>query len=215
MTRRELDRIRFVTRSFKSLQGLNYIFPFFQILGLGCIYLAPRWYIQIGVVLVALFVPGNLFLPKHLPRYYRERFGEVEPWPADHSQSDYLMMLLLTLVALLLLSVSKPFMDGPIFYVSVGWFMVLHWLWLGHHPSQGYKAVLGVLLLGLAPASAFLSPVANTAWRIQEARMGLAQAVSGGVYILSCLLDHRLLVVTMGPRDVSHEAAASSSETEP
>jgi hypothetical protein len=73
----DLDRIRFVTRHFNELQGLRFLVPLgLIILSLGgATYFANR---PLVVVRGALFLVGLLLLFA-APRYYRHRFGEVEP----------------------------------------------------------------------------------------------------------------------------------------
>jgi hypothetical protein len=92
MTKRDVDRIHFVTRHFNELRGLLYGVP----LGLltlsvgGTTYFANRPY----QVLRALFLLGGLFLLGSAGRYYRRTFGVVErqsvdPAPRLHSLSIY------------------------------------------------------------------------------------------------------------------------------
>jgi hypothetical protein len=81
MTKRDVDRIHFVTRHFNELRGLLYGVP----LGLltlsigGTTYFANRPY----QVLRALFLLGGLFLLGSAGRYYRRTFGVVERQPVD------------------------------------------------------------------------------------------------------------------------------------
>ncbi|HEX7181034.1 MAG TPA: hypothetical protein VF756_04270 [Thermoanaerobaculia bacterium] len=76
METRDLDRIRFVTRHFNDLQGLQYWAP------LGLITLA--W---TGTTLLrAVLLLGALLLILGARRYYRNTFGEVEHEPATELQ---------------------------------------------------------------------------------------------------------------------------------
>jgi hypothetical protein len=77
MSPESLDRVRFVTRHFNDLQGLRLLVPLgLMILSLGgATYFANR---SLVLVRGALFLAGTLLL-LGAPRYYRRRFGEVEP----------------------------------------------------------------------------------------------------------------------------------------
>jgi hypothetical protein len=79
MSSQTIDRIRFVTRHFRELQGLRFLVP------LGLIILSvggttyfdnPPWV----ALRVGFFLTGTLLM-LGAGRYYRDRFGEVEPEP--------------------------------------------------------------------------------------------------------------------------------------
>jgi len=74
---RKLDRIRFVTRHFNDLQGLSYWVP----LGLITLSLGGAVYFDnLGfLILRAALLLGGFVVAARARRYYRTRFGEVEP----------------------------------------------------------------------------------------------------------------------------------------
>jgi hypothetical protein len=92
MTTRDVERIRFVTQHFNDLQGLRFLVP----LGLIVLSMGGTTYFDNRLFLVlraGLFLTGALLM-LGAPRYYRNRFGEVESEPAYepgelHSLSIY------------------------------------------------------------------------------------------------------------------------------
>lgn len=92
MNAQQIDRIRFVTQHFNDLQGLRFLVP----LGLIVLSMGGTTYFDNRPFLLlraGLFLTGALLM-LGAPRYYRNRFGEVESEPAYepgelHSLSVY------------------------------------------------------------------------------------------------------------------------------
>jgi len=83
METRDLDRIRFVTRHFHSLQGLRHLVP------LGLITLSAVAWLTRGPLLLlgAVALPGAVLLMLGARRYYRN-FGLAEPRQAAHPAAE-------------------------------------------------------------------------------------------------------------------------------
>jgi len=203
MPQRDLDRIRLVTGHFRELQGLRRLPLWLGFALLGCAHLFHSASFDVAALMVLL---PSLVLISRIDRYYRERFGEVERQRVEHPRSDYLAIVGLALLVLLLFLLSPPYVFGRFWYAFTGTLLLAQWLWTGRHPAQGYKALLGTFALGLTVASAHAFPFL--------ARDGVAEIAGGLLWTLSCLLDHRQLVLAMRLARPA-EKSAPATEGEP
>jgi hypothetical protein len=209
MTRREIDRIRLVTRHFKELQGLRtLLFAGWFLVFLGEDLLRLRSW---GFAPLSLWFLSYRFLSRQLDRYYRARFGEVEHRPPRRPRLDYrITMLLVVAVSLLfLMELTRvpAWVSDRLLYVAAGTFLVGRWLQLGRPPALAHRALLGAFLLALAPLSAFIVPT----WGHPAAVEGILAATLA----LSGLLDHRELELAMGRhREALLAEAAPTAEGE-
>jgi len=190
---RDLDRIRFVTRHFKELQGLALTFP------LGLVVLATRLMhalsragfdreaSAVAVVGVALAVVISFAAS----RFYRRRFGHIEP----RRERRTLVESVIGLIAILLLAASGGFAAGTWvvgFPFFVGLYFFGDWLALRAPTLLVHRAVAGAafIVLGFAMVARALPVHGSDANAVVVALAGLAFVVVG-------LLDHRQLVRTM------------------
>ena len=203
----DLERIQFLTRNFRILQGLRIKVPIGLILmAYGAAELVgTHWHGIVpltGVTLVRFARPWA---------YYRQRFGEVErpdrrfftvtnPWALVAAVVfGYGNVLWLAFVP----SVR------PI-YLLCG--VILIWLWFetGRSPHLYYYPLLGSLVLVVGtPNAAFGSrlPVMG--------RFGIAALFTGAVVVLVGLLDHRQLVVGMPQLPQTAEDDEATVEAQP
>jgi hypothetical protein len=227
---RDLDRIAFVTRHFRELQGLRKQVPAgMLVLGIGLmptLYLGPLdWrilYLKLFSLLMVGLLGGNAALTFWSPRYYRNLFGEVEVRPRTPPSSYWTIVFLVSLV-LLALFAEGSFSLWRALGVLLGSFHLAAWCRREHRWSQSYTLFLGGLLL----ASAVLFP-GNSFTAEQRILNGMAEisptlahlldpadqlvfgSLAGFSLILAGLLDHRQLVRTLGqlPPPDADEATA-------
>lgn len=211
MSVQDLDRIRFVARHFEDLQGLRAGVP----MGVALIGFAlgealsgtPRF------VCIAAFGGGALWLRLGSGAYYRRTFGEVER-PSRRgtflgTRRENLQMTLRGLLGILLFvaALGTESRGGCPFYPIGGWALLDDWLRREQPPSQAYLPVLASVCCALAAASRSPSSILPVL-----TRPGIAISVVALAYVAAGLLDHRLLVQTMGLHGVP--AAEASPEEE-
>jgi hypothetical protein len=185
MNPEDLDRIRFVTRHFGDLKGLQSTVPVGLIMlsiGLNGLGLDLLSWISMAVTCGAM---GLMFLSR---RYYRARFGEVESQSVGPSRAWRRVALAVGVFGAVFLALG-PLRRDRVFYILYGTLLLFTWIWRGSRLAQGYYLVLGGLLLGLALPGAVLPPVRNP--------RGMTFTLCGAAMILAGLLDHWLLVRTL------------------
>lgn len=105
---------------------------------------------------------------------------------------------------------SWPTLRVQMMYLFYGSVFLALWLWRGRRLSQSYHLVLGVLLLGLSAAGAFMGFPLSGAWgpRMLQlfdawflpalAHLWVAVVACGGAMILAGLMDHWQIVRVLG-----------------
>jgi hypothetical protein len=204
MNPKDLDRIRFVTGHFRDLQGLSGAVPVGLMMlsaGLALIQDTPM------SLLLALVASASLVLACPVAgSYYRKRFGEVEPRPTKLPVRLHLAEIL-PLGLFLLPGIYRFLPTVQSEYLLFGLMFLCGWLQLEHRLEQAYYLVLGGLLLGLAAPGgpvALLLPALG--------RRGFPFLLFGAACVLAGLLDHRLLVRTLGSLEASTLDSASTVE---
>jgi len=224
MTRRELDRIRLVTRDFRGLQGLRTLVPMglgFVGLGLGCLAFCPQLTVlAIGYgwakVRAALILAGAFVLALVLVylvvlfhvragAYYRRLFGDVEERPQSFSLSSVGVIAGAALLLMVIGVVGKNELLVPFTMYAAA--LILYWLARGRRLYSIHHLLLGLLLLAIA----------GSPWFVPSLRLSTEESmiVVGLVYILAGLLDHRLLVQELHPhRGAACEAAGDDLQSQ-
>jgi hypothetical protein len=233
---RDFDRISFVTRHFRELQGLRQQVPLGLVLlsqGLmPTMHLVPSAGKLLYLPLYFLFVMGlnvgAMVLMSRVPRHYRNLFGEVEVRGGAAPSSYWPVFVLASLVLLYRFAVGSLSL-WRILGMLCGSVLLAGWCRREHRWSQSYHLLLGGLLLALAlllHVSAFgaLQRVFGSVAEISPTLANLLnpaeQAVFGSLaglsLILAGLLDHRQLVRTLGhlPPPELGEAGAAMAATE-
>ncbi len=207
MDARDLDRIRFVTRHFGDLQGLSGLVP------MGMMFLTqalawPLFFIRapgaVRIALVSSFWVAAMAGTFHLTfrtRAYYQSLGEVQVRRWENLWKALWGLVPGVLVVLYLLvtgSLSLPRTQCAL----LGSVLLIDWLAMECRWSQSYHLLLGGLLIALAVLGPGVYPAAE---------QQVAYAVIGASWILAGLLDHRLLVRTLGqlpPPDLDEADAA-------
>ncbi len=218
MNQHDLRRIDFVTRKFKALQGLRMFVPLGLLLLGGGLTSAVRPQSLVGGLLAVLLINGPaLFLMWRAPAYYAKRFGVVLPLPATGSIRKLSLSTSRRLAVgeFQFLSRSSPGLRivvalgaGVAILVALIWshpdhvalarftylvmgssLLFLWWADREHRLSQGYPALLGLLLIAFAGLNGRAGALHWEASRI----------VVGGAMLLCGLLDHLQLVRVLGP----------------
>jgi hypothetical protein len=209
MDTRDLDRIGFVTRHFGDLQGLRCLVP------LGMIWFAtglarPLLYLPVPAVVVQVVLlfslVGGAFVAAMLlifrsPAYYRKLLGEVEV-RRETTLSMWLPPVVIVVTVLLYLLVTHSLSLSRVQCAMYGLGLLAYWFSRECRRSQSYHLLLGGLLIALAVLGPGIYPAAE---------QQVADTVGGASWILAGLLDHRLLVRTLGrlpPPDLAEAGAA-------
>jgi len=206
----DLDRIRFVTRHFHDLQGLQSRVPMgILYLALGLVFLASSnvYVFSAGIALLDLLLVvagagASWWMARWARSYYTSHFGEVErreanplsPW----GRRGVAVLALTLLVFLFVLAKYPP----PILrsqvaiiraYCLIGgaWTFGL-WVQRGSRLCQAHYLMLGILAVGLAAPVHALDPLVL----LLSGRVGFFLAV-GAFLVVTGLLDHRVLVRTL------------------
>lgn len=198
----DLERIRFLTRNFRLLQGLRIKVP----MGLLLMAAGTANLGAIPLYVTILLASFALFRSPVAEAYYRRRFGEVER-PDRRFLTATRPWALLAAVAFLYGNVAwlltAPHNARPV-YVFCG--VVLIWLWLetGRSRNLHYYPLLGSIILAAG------APNATLGYLFPAMATFMAASIStGAVIVVIGLLDHRQLVVGMPqlPRTAEdHEA---------
>jgi hypothetical protein len=191
MNPKDLDRIRFITRHFRDLQGLSLWVPFGLILighGFSGIFDPVSGILPVAVLSALCLMTGAGV-------YYRKTFGEVEQRPPSLSERSSPWLLVGTLLwagPLLLIPSYIPLPPAQSGYVIWSSLLLGFWVLKGRSWLRGYYPALGVLLLGFAALGA---PSAHVLPAF--ARPGIADILCGASLTVAGLLDHRQLVATL------------------
>jgi len=196
MQPRDLDRVRFVTRHFGDLQGLQRVVP------LGVLFLAIGLGKTSSGAFMSVFAPvlaassfGLMFVAR---LYYRRIFGEVERQRRFHPLGTILSFAGLLIGLYLIRSLGEVRCN----YILFGSLLLGTWSLLEWRLPHAHYLVFGALLLGIAaraPSFAFFLPALM--------KRGMNEILFGAAMILAGLLDHRQLVHTLGASvTASHEA---------
>lgn len=235
MNPKDLDRIRFVTRHYGALQGLRGMVPI-GLIGLMCgldstVSRNSSRAVDVPVLLLQVAaLAAAMFLTFGTKSYYARRFGEVERQPAnwpypfsalspagaalrgDSFAAPRRQVMLAFALALAVPAGAYAAHPSPVlmarpFYLVYGLIFVCTWIWRGSRGCQVHYLLLGVLLLGLA------APGSHTGFLMPGlAKLESSLIVGGTCLILAGLLDHRLLVRTMGRLAAEPLASAAAPQ---
>jgi hypothetical protein len=208
MDLRDLDRIRFVTRHFQDLQGLRDLVPL-GMMSLGQALASPLFYfpgptavrLALGLSFLLAAGLGGTFLTSRSRAYYRRLFGEVEVGRWENLRKS-LWGLVPAALALLYLLVTGSLSVPRVQCAGFGSVLLYRWLAMECRRSQIHHLLLGGLLTLLAVLGPGIYPAAEDV---------VAYGASGASWIVAGLLDHRLLVRTLGqlpPPDLDEAGAA-------
>jgi hypothetical protein len=206
MEQHDLERIRFVTRYFHDLKGLQGPVPVgLLVLALG---LCQRLDFLSGLLVLLVVGTGALCLSIWARVYYRRRFGEVERRRRAYFLQALVGLLFIGVVQLVLLPYGRsPLQEARANYLAWGSFLLVVWFWRRCSPLQGFYLMLAFLLLGLgAPGTPILLVVKPLATK------GIAMVLCGAAWSLIGLLDHRQLVRALKPIE-QFELAAAEEES--
>jgi len=204
------ERLKYVTENFACLQGLRSLvagLAWSLYLMAGIYWERSRW----SSILAVLPLIGVLPLTfVYIPRYYRRRFGWIQPRQQQHAIADWsARRIAVTLFAILMLvmgfdvvceliSVPEDTVQSlvmSIFLIYLGFYLGLRW------PRRGmYILPIGPLVafIGLYPLWHHLDTREFFLWRILNAgSCGIGLALMG-------LCDHITLVLLM-PKHVEEE----------
>lgn len=216
---RDLDRIRFVTRYFYALQGLNRAIT--GLLFLVCGLVAPG---PINLAVLAVCGIPGIWLSSRARSYYRNHFGKVERQAVNplgpRGQRIVAVVglaLWISVVALTLYEQNReiPFLArSP---VAIGRCLLLGasavgvgaWWRRGHCRWQAHYLVLGLLCLGLAAPADALGPIQRTLSR--RAPTDGVLLLLGAYLLVTGLFDHLVLVRTMAQLPAAAPGAAPSA----
>lgn len=189
----EYERVRYVTESFGSLQGLRSVL-------VGVVFLAAAqsqvwsssgW----SLVLLSTGLVGALVLWPLVNRYYERAFGSVRPSSSGRLHSSWPIRVVGALTFVVLASVEilvKP----TVSLLAIGMALSLLALWWSERPFKNYFFIVSVLLLGVAmlPLTGLLpserSPSFNAA---------MVLGLTGVIMIVGGILDHQALVRNIKP----------------
>jgi hypothetical protein len=214
----QLRRIQFVTTYYQWLQGLRFIPLGLVCLGLAVwMSLASLAQFRLRTHPVEMLVPlvGGLALAgalyAALGAYYRRRFGIVQPSTSTRQRMGRAIRASLiggALAGFLVQLIRRADVMGPQVQMFLGLLasalgIVWYWHWSGrvaHHYLPVAAGLVGFGLLELAGASPVCALLKRlpftTDSRCDLVTLGLA--VGASVIVLG-VLDHRLLVRTLGP----------------
>jgi hypothetical protein len=205
LTPEDLDRIRFVTRNFQRLQGFRRT----ALMGLG--------YLTLGFLgvpsqpLLWLLLTAGAYLHVLASRDVLARFGEVESKPTMRNDLILLVSLLVLAFAFEELAKRGLYPRDLHAYALAALFFLVHFFWLFGGPRRYVRhyLVLGALFLVAALPG---RPLATFLLGLDRHRQGLV--LFGLASILAGLLDHQLLVRSLGQAPVfSEEATALEIES--
>jgi hypothetical protein len=207
---KDFDRIRFITRHFKELEGLERTVPT-GLLSLSVGFSGFFGESFLSILLVIACWLGSFLLRRRARSYYRAIFGEVEQPQTSSSIPWSAYLLVLMILALVFVEGGGLRSDVfPRLLLSMysAFFMCL-WIWRGYRRTQVYWLALGILFLGAQP---FVSIVPGD-------RLGFVIFLSGAAMILGGLLDHRFLVREMDQlaaplHEIEASAATAGMETQ-
>jgi hypothetical protein len=201
----DLERIRFVTRSYLNLQGLRTVVP------AGVQWIALAMHSWLGA---ALGILAGLWMVAGGQSYYRWRFGEVEQsartrlpdargWARIAALASLTGILCFTVPYLLAGpgAQNDPGFLRPVRWLAVGAALLIAcWAGGGCAREQRYYLALAALLM----ATSIWLALTDLAYPT----LVEAQALSGAAFVVCGLLDHRLLVRSL-PRLAEEEATAT------
>jgi hypothetical protein len=203
----DLERVRFLTRNFKLLQGLRIKVPvglFLVATGVAEL-VGFRWQ---SIFLVPVFVLARSAMPAV---YYRRRFGEVER--PDRRFFTVTNPWALVAAVMFVLGSFEWLVTAPSvrpIYVLCG--VILIWLWfeMGHCHYLYYYPLLGALVLAVAAPNATFGYLFPNMESLETAAI-----FTGTMVVLVGLLDHRQLVVGMQPLPQTAEDDEATAEAQP
>jgi len=210
MNPEDLARIRFVARNFRSLQGLERMVPVgLVILGVGL--LGPNASpFFLWLVLLAF---GTFLLMRRSRRYYLARFGEVESQPRRLGDTLLSLAPMLLVIALDELGKRGLYPRDLTVYPLFG--LLFLWCFFSlsgqpfTRPYGRHYLGLGALFLGLAVVTPARSLVALLPGLY---RPDFGYILGGLAWILAGLLDHQLLVRSLGQVTASFSDAADAAD---
>jgi hypothetical protein len=216
MNAQDLDRIRFVTRHFHDLQGL-------QRVGTGLAMLAGAIGFAIGgpLGLAPIVVGGaaGIWLSWRARSYYTRQFGQVERRKMNPLSPRGQRVLLLVLFVFLpsylaMASYFQQLMPSPVatarfLCLGCGALSIRVWWRQGSRLCQAHYLVFGFLCLGLAAPVDALRPIQL----ILSRREGV-WLLLGAFHLVTGLFDHLVLVRTMTRLSAVHGALAAAARVE-
>jgi hypothetical protein len=192
---RDLDRVRFVSDNFRDLQGLRTVW-----FGLVAVLLRAtdpiaaylvrmdpahrHLYSSFEPALVLSTVIASYFAFTLVGAWYRNNFAVS---PSKRITLSWLELVTLTFGIIGCLRLPT----GQWFYLVAG----LSWFVVGLWRPQRDRLVLGLGLLALGAFQHFLPPIVGSS--------STSLILCGATSLVAGLLDHRLLVSTLGPAQVS------------
>ena len=197
----QLKAIRLITERYTELQGLRLAFPGAMLaVTSGALLIAQA---RQRAVLIAVIITFTAMLPCQwlMNRYYTARFGRTVGPPSRVPALWFVVSM-----ALALITTGKPLGSGQLaatFAVAAAgafWVAVRDWPLRAYHLLGSAAAAFGASIQFVALNSESLPRAQATAFFV----LGLA-------YIVAGLLDHRLLISVMRPRD--REAGLKSCAT--
>jgi hypothetical protein len=219
MNPQDLDRIRFVTRHFYDLQGLQRV-----LLGLLCLVVGLATPSPIGLALIALLWLPAIRLSRRARAYYRSELGEVERQavnPLSPRGQRVVVVLALALVAAWLAlafylqdhviqhPAPSPVVIGRFGFLIPGAVSIGIWRWRGSCRWQAHYLVFGLLCLGLAAPIEALRPI-----QLIVSRREGVWLLLGAFQLVTGLFDHLVLVRTMTRLSAVHGALAGAARAE-
>jgi hypothetical protein len=205
MNTEDLDLIRFVTRNFRRLQGLQMVSAGLLVLAFGV------WEATAAPLFLWPALIVGVLLWRRAHRYYLARFGEVEPQPRRNRDAILAFVLFLLMIASDALGKRGLYPQDLLVYAFLG--LLFLWLLLsfsgGARRYEVHYLVFGVLFLGLALPARPLAALLPGLYR-----PGFDSILGGLAFILAGLLDHQLLVRSLGQApEFSEEAAVQEIES--
>jgi len=219
MSHPDLDHIRYVTRYFPEFCGFLLMVPSGLMMmgsGLGSL---GRGDERTSLLSIACQV-GAVCLFLWARKYYRRRFGEVEPqtssfFPDQNQNTRVALILGISGFTVFVFSVTSAPAFGRFVCFSFGAMLLGMWLWRGGRLSQIHYLVLGAPLLGLVAAREPDMIVLSALFRLgllppgsydysngysaYALYLGIAMVPCGAAWLVAGLLNHWQLVRTMGP----------------
>jgi len=219
MNPQDLVRIRFVTRHFYDLQGLQRV-----LLGLLCLVFGLATPSPIGLALIAVFGIPAIWLSRRARSYYSSEFGEVERQavnPLSPCGQRVVVALALALVAAWLAlafylqnhviqsPAPSPVVIGRCGLLIPGAVSIGIWWRRGSCRWQAHYLVFGLLCLSLAAPVDALRPI-----QLMVSRREGVWLLLGAFHLVTGLFDHLVLVRTMTRLAAVHGPLAGAARAE-
>jgi len=202
---KDFDRIRFITRHFKELKGLERDVPTGLLgLGMGINRLTQSESSFLPLLLLFACILGSFLLRHRAGSYYRAIFGEVEqPQKSPIPWGAYLLVLMISALVFLEGGGLRNDVIPRLFLSAYSATFICRWIWRGYRRSQWLAFV--ILLLGAQPLVSIVPG---------RDRLGFVVFLGGASTILGGLLDHRFLVREMGKLAAPPHETAAAAELE-